>query len=123
MRARVAAAVALLALLPAPERGADPWDNYDKAFAATALLALGADWGQTRYVAKHPEQFYEKNRILGEHPSTAKVDRYFVGLAVVGGVIAHYLPSDYRKVFLVTVTIVEIRAVRGNMGIGVGFAF
>ena len=60
---------------------------------ATYLALHVADWGQTRNIAKHPEQFHEVNKILGRHPSTAEVDKYFA-LTALGHVALSKLLED-----------------------------
>jgi hypothetical protein len=107
----------------------DQWDQTDKVLATVTLTATLLDWGQTRYIAKHPQPdpnrdpYHEKNPILGKHPSTAKVDRYFVGAIAIGGLIAHHLPSRQRKYFLGGVAVVEICVAARNRSIGIGFSF
>lgn len=45
------------------------------------------DWGQTRTIAHHPDQYHEAfNPVLGDHPSRRNVDAWFLGsLAVNNG--------------------------------------
>lgn len=113
---------------------AEPWDDTDKVLGAIAVTAAVVDWGQTRYLVKNPcanlpgaetctDPYHERNPLLGDHPSLAKVDRYFVGGLVVGGLVAHYLPSSQRKWFLGAVAIVEISVAMRNCSIGIGFTF
>jgi len=54
------------------------WSPADtkREIAWQAIHAL--DWGQTRYIAKHPDEFSERNFILGDHPSVGQVNTYFV---------------------------------------------
>lgn len=101
----------------------DPWDTTDKVLASVALTATVIDWGQTRYIAKNPQQFHENNPILGEHPSVGKVNTYFVGAIVAGAVVAHYLPSEYRKYFLGGVSVLEIGVAAHNKHIGIKVSF
>lgn len=85
-------------ILPAPVVPAD--DAAPQATrplidpAEAAYLALHvADWGQTRNIAKHPEQWHEINKFLGSHPSTNDVDRYFA-LTGLGHVALSKLLED-----------------------------
>ena len=99
------------------------WDTTDKALGATALAATVSDWGQTRFIAENPQRFHENNPLLGEHPSLGRVDAHFVGAIVGGYFIADALPGKYRKVFLGTVSILEISVTAHNKSIGVGWSF
>lgn len=58
-----------------------------------ALLAGAVDWLQTIYIALHPAQFYERNPILGLHPTVRQVNAYFLAclaLAAAFGALCHY---------------------------------
>lgn len=59
----------------------------------------GADWAQTRTIAKNPDRFYETNPILGEHPSSGKVNNYFLSTLLAHTLIANSLNSEWRKIF------------------------
>ena len=104
-------------------RAGDEWDPASKYLAGSALAATLADWSQTRYIAKHPDQFYETNRVLGKHPTTGKVDAYFAGSIALSYFIADQLPSNYRKIFLGGITVVEISFVNHNKSLGIGWSF
>jgi len=69
--------ILLLLTLPIPS-GAAEWTPADtkREIAWQAIHVL--DWGQTRYIVKHPDEFFERNFILGEHPSVGEVNTYFV---------------------------------------------
>ena len=62
---------------------------------ALALLAtpLFVDWLQTIQIAKHPERWFERNPILGTHPSVGRVCAWFALCA--GGIAAleFYVPK------------------------------
>ena len=109
-------------LLPASAK-ADPWDTGDKTLGFIAAALVITDWGQTRYVAKHPEAFMEKNAILGDHPRVGQVDRYFVTLLVGGYLFADWLSSHNRKGFLAGISIVELKVTQHNKSIGVKVDF
>lgn len=103
----------------ADEGSGKAWDKPDAFLLGTSVTLLVVDWSQTRYIASHPDQFHEKNRFLGVHPSISKVNRYFVA-NVVGTVgVAMVLPSRWRKFWLGGVSVIEISAVRNNRSIGI----
>jgi transcriptional regulator with XRE-family HTH domain len=119
-------ALAILALvsLPAQARAAADWDSDERALAVVAVAATVADWGQTLYIAENPQlNYYEKNPFLGDHPSRAQVNRYFAGALVGGAILAHQLPPRWRKLFLGTVAVLEVRTVAGNFHAGIKISF
>ena len=101
----------------------DDWDSASKYLAGSALASTLADWSETRYIAKHPDEFYEANRVLGKHPTTGKVDAYFAGSIALTYFIADQLPSNYRKIFLGSISVVEISFVNHNKSLGIGWSF
>ena len=99
------------------------WDDADKVIAGIAFTAMAVDWGQTRYIAKHPGLHFERNPLLGEHPSTSRVDAFFIGTAISAYLIADALPTRYRKLFLGGVAVVHIVCVTNNYGLGIRVDF
>jgi hypothetical protein len=100
----------------------DTWSEADKYREATYLTFHTLDWAQTRYISKHSE-YYEINPILGEHPSTQKVDTYFVLTGLGHVAITHYLPSKYRSVWQWSTIALEAALVIHNKRIGIQFDF
>ena len=94
-----------------------------KAGINQLVRTLAIDWGQTRHIAKNPERFYEKNRILGASPSVGKVDAYFLGAMVGTVAVAHLLPTDYRRLFLAGTLSMELSVVEQNRSIGIKVEF
>lgn len=115
------AAIALLATSQAVS--ADDWDTVDFALLTAATTALVLDWGQTRRIARNPDEFYEKNTLLGDHPSTGDVDKHFAAALLGTIVIAEILPSYYRKTWLGVVTAVEVGFVQQNYQLGIKMDF
>ena len=113
----------ILWLVPLPAGAADPWDKTDKVLGGTALAASVMDWSQTRYIARHPEQYRELDHMLPSHPSVSQVDAHFAGSILIGAAIANWLPSDYRKWFLGGVTVIELGVVAHNHSIGLKMRF
>jgi len=65
-----------------------------------AYLAVQAtDWRQSRTIAAHPDRFQEANRVLGNHPSRAAVDRYFLAASLLHAGAVAALPDTYRARF------------------------
>lgn len=93
----------------------------EKWWLAAAVTGLVVDWRQTRYIAGHPQEYSERNPILGEHPSQGTVDAYFAASAVGTAMIAYALPHKWRKAWLIGVTSISVICISNNVGIGVGF--
>ena len=89
-------AVVVLALLCSACLHHDPWTREDTYRHAGLTGLMVVDWQQTREIAEKPDQYWETNCILGKHPNTAKVDRYFVGAALFNFGAAWFLPAEYR---------------------------
>ena len=113
--------ILILCLLPLSAQA--DWDRVDYLLGTTAVAALVVDWGQTRYIAKHPEAYREMNIFLGEHPSVGRVNTYFTGVIIGTVVLANWLTPANRKVFLGTITGVELLVTNHNRGLGVKIAF
>jgi hypothetical protein len=86
----------------------------------TSLTMLLIDWGQTRYIATHPDQFRENNPLLGRHPSLLTVDVYFTTAIILIAVITWILPKQYRIWWLGGIALLETGLVIHNHSIGIG---
>jgi hypothetical protein len=74
------------------------WDSWDRGLYAGSVVACGLNlYGTRRYIEGGG---HETNPVLGEHPSDGLLVGQWVVHAVVAYVIADYLGSDWRKVFL-----------------------
>jgi hypothetical protein len=99
------------------------WSTEDSYRQAGVIALSGVDWMQTRKIAKNPDKYYEKNPLLGEHPSTEKVDVYFAASIAANTAIAMALPPEYRKWFQYVSIGVEAGVVANNFSIGLGVGF
>jgi hypothetical protein len=102
---------------------ADEWTTTNKSLFVTSTALLVADWGQTRYVSKHPEHYQETNPLLGDYPSTSRVNNYFAGVLIGNFLLTHFLSAEYRNYFQIFLIGAEARAVTSNHAIGVKVAF
>lgn len=104
--------------------GRSGWSSEDIARQAAALGLLGADWAQTRTIAKNPHQFNETNPILGEHPSTQKVNNYFAASMIGHTLLMNALPPEWRKWAQYGTIGLEAPTVRKNkIQFGIGMTF
>jgi hypothetical protein len=100
----------------------ESWSDLDKTLLATSSALIIADWAQTRYVVKNSDRYYERNQIMGTHPSMGTVNSYFmVGLAANYLIAKHYPES--RTEILIAVTVAQGITVRNNRMLGIRFAF
>jgi len=136
-RRRTVIAAAALALLTGCATPRSAWDRTDAALAGAALTATVIDWGQTRYIAKHPcanaggaatctDPYRETGiarHFIGERPTVGQVDAYFAANLIAVGAIAHALPGPWRKGYLGAVTVIELHYTTHNKRIGIGLEF
>ena len=98
------------------------WDTEQKAMGAVLATVTAVDFMQTRFIAANPE-FYERNPILGKHPSIGRVNNYFALSYLIGFLVLDALPSEYRTAALKAGIVLETIVVGHNMSIGVGLRF
>jgi hypothetical protein len=99
------------------------WSKAD-TYRQSAYTALHvADWGQTRYIASHPDEYYEVNPVLGKHPDTAAVDTWMASTLAAHWLIAPALKPKYRKWFQYVAIGVEGACVLNNLSLGIGIGF
>ena len=98
-------------------------DTYRQG-VLTALLIV--DWGQTLYIAKHPETYREvgtAKSFIGEHPSVGKVNSYFVFGIAFSAAVSILLPPDWRKGWQYIYIGYEFSYVQNNRSIGIKMDF
>lgn len=71
------------------------WETKDQALLAAGTTLHLVDWGQTRYVVKHPGEYRELNPLLNNNPSMGQVNAYMLGTLILFPVLAEYFP-EYR---------------------------
>lgn len=101
---------------------AKDWTREDTNRQAVVTALLVVDWGQTRYIAKHPE-FHETNPLLGEHPSIGQVNNYFVASILAHATVSMILPPDWRKGWQYIWIGIEADTVDRNRHIGIKVSF
>jgi hypothetical protein len=101
----------------------DTWTETDTKYQLTYAILHVMDWGQTLDIAKNPDTYYEKNLILGRHPSVKDVNNYFASSLVIHTVIAYMLPEEARRVWQGIWIVMEGNSVSNNFGIGLQFNF
>lgn len=92
-----------LLLLVSIQAQAAEWTQADTAREVTYQVIEAMDWMQTRYLIKHPyaiqnctDPCHEVNRILGQYPSTDRVNTYFLIVGIAHYAISKALPKNWR---------------------------
>ena len=101
-----------------------PWTDEERAWGVAFAAAAIADWSSTRYAARHdwPDNIRESNILLGNHPSTSRVDRHFaIGIPLVFFLLDN--ADENRKTGLIALTALEIYAAGNNAKLGLRFKF
>jgi len=124
-------------VLPGLSAASDKWTTQDKVLEISWQVLHFIDWGQTRHIAKHPDEYYECETVyyaIGSHPDTGQVD-FIMGLgAVAHPIITHLLPRKarflwtdimwYPRTTWQSITIITTgRYVVGNAAIGIKMDF
>lgn len=115
--------ITAILLSSASANAADKWSTRDKGLELSYQILHFIDWRQTRYIAKNPEDYYEMNPVLGKHPSTYKVDAYFIGTAIVHPIITHFLPQKYRPWWQAVTITMSGTCVINNYFVGIKMDF
>ena len=89
----------------------------------TSNALLVADWAQTRYIAAHPQQYVERNPLLGAHPGMSAVNRHFISALALNNAVFYLLPENKRRAWSIIVTGIEGVCVANNAAIGIRFNF
>jgi len=104
---------------------ADEWRESDTYREATYQVLNVIDWGQTRYIAEHPEQFREKGAafFIGKHPSIGTVNNYMIGSAILHLIASNYLPHKWREAFQYVTIGDKLNATVSNFSVGIKVSF
>lgn len=121
LSARVSLALFLF-LSPVTLRAAE-WSTRDQVLFSASSALLVADWAQTRHTARNPHLFYEKNPILGRHPSLGRVNAYFVTALVANYFLTDALSPKWRTAYQAGLIGLEVYVIGNNKRIGVKMDF
>lgn len=122
---RIVLVVSLLLVFAACAHADDKrkWTHTDTVLQIAYYTLHAADWLQTRYIAKHPDRYYECNPIIGKHPGVGKVNTYFAVSAGINTVIPYLLPRPYRTIWQGGIIAVEVGCVASNARVGIKLQF
>ena len=121
-----------VSFLNEPNGWFSPLRSKDLTWLAVDYWLMVIDYGQTRWMAQHPDHWWEVNPMMGKHPNTETIDVNFLGAAMTYAVTAWALPpkaeTGYKKWlnrenFFFTFSVVEATNVGNNFRIGAGVTF
>lgn len=116
--------IILLFLFPLTSNAADKWTRNEIGLQVISTSLQVIDWGLTLdIVDRENEDYYEINPILGKHPNRSDVNTYFVISAISNILISHFLPSDWRKMWLGSRIIISGYLIDRSYGIGLRINF
>ena len=82
----------------------------------------GIDMLQTLEIANN-DKYYEKNKILGKHPSEAEVVTYFIARGLVHYQATRMIPQRYRNLFHGYNVVYNYNVIRDNHQLGIRIDF
>lgn len=98
------------------------WTKDDMTFQVGYTLLHIVDWGQTLDIENHPRHF-ERNPILGRHPSRSEVHTYFATTLGLHWLIARALPRKWRNHFQASTIAIQFGVVKDNFEGGISIDF
>jgi len=84
------------------------------------LVLHTLDWMQTLTIARNPDRWHETNPILGNHPSVAQVNQYFLATGIAHTLITAHLPQRKARLWLGATSIMQLGFVMHNRNLGIG---
>jgi hypothetical protein len=102
--------------------GGSEWTAADVARQVAVQTLLAVDWSQTITTSRDPG-LTEVNPILGEYPSSGRVDKYFAAWMVAHPLISHILPATMRRHWQHAALVVQAGAVGNNINLGIRMNF
>lgn len=120
---RLVLTILIIFILATPAIAQD-WDNIDKGLLATLIMTKTVDCLQTRWIFDN--EWNELNPIIVE--GVERFGKVFIpvyfALTTLGiGLIADWLPSDYRKPWLGIWVGISGKCVHRNYVVGIKFGF
>lgn len=81
------------------------------------------DWLQTREITSN-DNFYEKNTLLGKHPTTHGVNQHFIASILLVNVLGEYVLDDNdRYGFYVGISSLQTLNILNNYRVGIRINF
>ena len=96
--------------------------EVDKANIVLFNVLQGIDMLQTLEIANN-DAYYEKNPILGKHPSEAEVVTYFIARGFVHYQATRIIPQRYRNLFHGYNVVYNYNVIKDNHQLGIRIDF
>lgn len=112
----------LIVLFPSLSFASD-WTSKDTKYQVAYTTLHVADWLQTLQIADNPDRYYEKNKVIGNHPTRGRVNTYFATTLLLHTGVSYLLPPKYRRVWQVVTIGIEGNVAVNNYNIGLRFKF
>jgi hypothetical protein len=94
----------------------------DKKAIVVFNILQGIDMLQTLEIANN-DNYYEKNKIMGKHPSEAQVVTYFIARGLAHYQATRMIPLKYRNIFHTYNVVYNYNVIRDNHNIGIRIDF
>ena len=96
--------------------------EVDKANIVVFNVLQGIDMLQTLEIANN-DNYYEKNKILGKHPSEAQVVTYFIARGFAHYHVTKMIPQKYRRIWHGYHIVYNYDVIRDNHQLGIRIDF
>ena len=96
--------------------------EVDKANIVLFNVLQTVDMLQTLEIANN-DDYYEKNKILGKHPSEAQVVTYFIARGLAHYHLTNIVPAKYRNYFHGYNIIYNYNTIKDNHDLGIRINF
>lgn len=90
------------------------WTKADTVWELADQGLMAVDWRQTQHIVEQPDKYFERNPILGRHPSMEKLNVYFAVWVPLHYGISCALPPDWRRAWQVGTALVEVPVILEN---------
>ena len=100
----------------------EPLTEVDKANIVVFNVLQGIDMLQTLEIANN-DNYYEKNKIMGKHPSEAQVITYFIARGLAHYHATRMIPGKYRPVWHTYNLVYNYDVIRDNHELGIRINF
>jgi|TARA_B100001996_G_C18630269_1_gene581460 hypothetical protein len=100
----------------------EPLTDADKKGIIAFNVLQGIDMLQTLEIANN-DNYYEKNKILGRHPSEFQVVTYFIARGFAHYEVTKMIPQKYRSIWHGYNIIYNYDVIRDNHEIGIRIGF
>ena len=96
--------------------------EVDKANIVVFNVLQGIDMLQTLEIANN-DNYYEKNKILGKHPSESQVITYFIARGFAHYHVTKMIPQKYRNIWHGYNIVYNYDVIRDNHQLGIRIDF